>query len=346
MNTMTHSDSINNTEEVVEASFSLTKQLLKQHKAVLIAHYYTNPKLQKLADETGGIVSDSLEMARFGAQHPSDTLIVAGVHFMGETAKILSPDKRVFVIAPEATCSLDIGCPIESFKPFCESHPDRQVVVYANTSAAVKACSDWVVTSSIALDVVDYLSAKGEKILWAPDRHLGAYIQQQTEADMVLWKGSCIVHEEFKEKGIKQLKQLYPEAAVLVHPEAPLGVIALADVVGSTSQLLKAATKLNHSIMIVATDQGLLYKMQQAAPGKSFVIAPTGGQGATCRSCAHCPWMAMNTIQDLEQLLIRLQEKKDTASHEITLDKALIMKAKKPLQRMVSFKSSSTTINQ
>lgn len=233
------------------------KAQLRAKDAVLIAHYYTDPMIQELAEETGGIVSDSLEMARFGNNHNAETLIVAGVKFMGETAKILTPHKRVLMPTLEATCSLDIGCPADQFSAFCDQHPDRTVVVYANTSAAVKARADWVVTSSIALEVVDYLDSQGEKILWAPDKYLGNYVQKETGADMLLWDGSCIVHEEFKAKGIVDLKNIYPEAAVLVHPESPDSVVRLADVVGSTSQLIDAAMKLPNQKMIVATDQGI-----------------------------------------------------------------------------------------
>ena len=234
------------------------KAQLRAKDAVLIAHYYTDPMIQELAEETGGIVSDSLEMARFGNNHNAETLIVAGVKFMGETAKILTPHKRVLMPTLEATCSLDIGCPADQFSAFCDQHPDRTVVVYANTSAAVKARADWVVTSSIALEVVDYLDSQGEKILWAPDKYLGNYVQKETGADMLLWDGSCIVHEEFKAKGIVDLKNIYPEAAVLVHPESPDSVVRLADFVGSTSQLIDAAMKLPNQKMIVATDQGIL----------------------------------------------------------------------------------------
>ena len=275
------------------------KQQLIEKDAVLIAHYYTDPLIQALAEETGGVVSDSLEMARFGKSHSAQTLVVAGVKFMGETAKILTPEKRVLMPTLEATCSLDVGCPSDEFAAFCDQHPDRTVVVYANTSAAVKARADWVVTSSIALEVVDHLDSLGEKILWAPDKHLGTYVQKQTGADMLLWDGSCIVHEEFKAKGILDLKKVYPEAAVLVHPESPESVVDIADMVGSTSQLIAAAQKLPHRQMIVATDQGIFYKMQQAVPDKQLLIAPTGGNGATCRSCANCPWMGMNDLANL-----------------------------------------------
>ncbi len=304
--------------------------LLKQHNAVLIAHYYTDPEIQALAEETGGFVGDSLEMAKFGAQHPADTLIIAGVKFMGETAKILSPEKRVLMPTLEATCSLDLGCPIGPFNEFCNQHPERTVVVYANTSAAVKARADWVVTSSIAVEVIEHLQAKDEKIIWGPDKHLGAYIQNQTGADMLLWQGACIVHDEFKFQGLEKAMNLYPEAAVLVHPESPKKVVELADVVGSTSQLIKAAQTLPHQQAIVATDKGIFYKMQQAAPDKELIIAPTAGEGATCRSCAHCPWMKMNALQ----LLAGVFEAND---NEIFVESALAQKALLPLTKMVNF---------
>ncbi|MAY37393.1 MULTISPECIES: quinolinate synthase NadA [Spongiibacter] len=306
------------------------KTLLKARDAVLVAHYYTDPEIQSLAEETGGCVSDSLEMARFGRDHPASMLIVAGVKFMGETAKILSPEKTVLMPTLEATCSLDIGCPADEFAAFCDQHPDRTVVVYANTSAAVKARADWVVTSSIALDVVDHLDAEGEKILWAPDKHLGDYVRRETGADVLLWDGSCIVHEEFKAQGIIDLKTVYPETAVLVHPESPASVVELADVVGSTTQIINAARDLPNKQMIVATDQGIFYKLQQLVPDKEFIIAPTAGSGATCRSCANCPWMAMNALENLLDVL-------ENGGNEIHVDPALGEQAMKPLTRMLDF---------
>ncbi|MEO0442593.1 MAG: quinolinate synthase NadA [Pseudomonadota bacterium] len=310
------------------------KGLLKQHNAVIVAHYYTDPSIQALAEASGGCVSDSLEMARFGNHHPAQTLIVAGVKFMGETAKILTPEKRVLMPTLEATCSLDLGCPIDDFAAFCDQHPDREVVVYANTSAAVKARADWVVTSSIALQVVDYLDSEGKKIIWAPDKHLGDYVQRETGADLLLWDGACIVHEEFKARGIEELKAVYPDAAVLVHPESPQAVVEIADVVGSTSQLIQAAKDLPNEQLIVATDEGIFYKMQQLTPHKQLLIAPTAGSGATCRSCANCPWMAMNS---LEKIIHALEE----GSDEIFIDPELGKKAMKPLERMLAFKAQA-----
>ncbi|HKI75285.1 MAG TPA: quinolinate synthase NadA, partial [Pseudomonadales bacterium] len=309
------------------------KRLLAKQDAALVAHYYTDDAIQALAEETGGCVADSLEMARFGNRHSATTLVVAGVRFMGETAKILNPEKRILMPTLEATCSLDLGCPIEEFSAFCDQHPDRTVVVYANTSAAVKARSDWVVTSSNALEVVEYLMDQGETILWAPDKYLGRYIEEETGADMVMWDGSCIVHEEFKAQGLKDLMHVHPDAAVLVHPESPPGVIELATVVGSTTQLIRATRELPNEKFIVATDKGIFHSMRAKAPGKTFIEAPTSGRGATCRSCAHCPWMGMNTLEELERTL-------ESGHNEIFVDPEVGKRALVPLERMVSFANS------
>jgi quinolinate synthase len=275
------------------------KALLAERGAVLVAHYYVDGDLQDLALETGGCVADSLEMARFGRDHAAQTLVVAGVRFMGETAKILSPRKRVLMPDLEATCSLDLGCPPAEFAAFCDAHPDRKVVVYANTSAAVKARADWMVTSSCALAIVRHLHEQGQKVLWAPDKHLGRYIQEQTGADMLLWNGACIVHDEFKGLELELLRREHPDAMVLVHPESPRAVIEQADLVGSTSQLLKAVVDGGAKEYIVATDNGMFHRMRQLAPGKTLIEAPTAGKSATCKSCAHCPWMAMNATDGL-----------------------------------------------
>ena len=306
------------------------RRLLKARNAVMVSHYYVHPDLQDLAEETGGIVSDSLEMARFGRDHPAQTLVVSGVKFMGETSKILSPEKRVLMPDLDATCSLDLGCPIDEFSAFCDRHPDRTVVVYANTSAAVKARSDWVVTSSCALDIVGALKDKGHKILWAPDKHLGGYIQRQTGADMVFWSGSCIVHDEFKAFELEALKKEHPKAKVLVHPESPADVVALADAVGSTSGILKAASEMDAKVFIVATDNGMMHKLRTLNPGKLFIEAPTAGNSATCKSCAHCPWMAMNGLVGLAHVL-------ETGANEVHVDPALGLRARLPIDRMLAF---------
>lgn len=306
------------------------KRLLKEQNAVLVAHYYVHPDLQDLAEESGGCVSDSLEMARFGRDHSAQTVVVCGVRFMGETAKILNPEKLVLMPELEAECSLDLGCPPDEFTAFCDAHPDRTVVVYANTSAKVKARADWMVTSSIGLKIVEHLHAKGEKIIWAPDRHLGGYIQAQTGADMLLWQGSCLVHDEFKTAELIELKKQYPEAKLLVHPESPASVVALADVVGSTTQIIKAAQTMAANTFIVATDKGIFHKMKAAAPGKIFIEAPTAGNSATCKSCAHCPWMAMNGLANLAEVL-------ENHKNEIHVDPAVGLLAKRSIQRMLDF---------
>lgn len=307
-------------------------ELLKERNAVIVAHYYVDPDIQDLAHETGGFVSDSLEMARFGRDHEATTLVVAGVRFMGETAKILSPEKKVLMPTLKAECSLDLGCPPDEFEAFCNDHSDRTVVVYANTSVQVKALSDWVVTSSCALEIVSHLKDRGEKVLWAPDKHLGHYIEVNTGADMLLWQGACVVHEEFKAKALFDLKKVYPDAGVLVHPESPAAVVDIADAVGSTSAIIKAAETLPNDTFIVGTDRGIFHQLRKRNPGKRFIEAPTAGDGATCRSCAHCPWMAMNA---LENMAASLRE----GSNAIEVDPEIGKRAMLPLERMLAFQS-------
>lgn len=313
-----------------QAVMARAAELLRTRGAVLVAHYYVDGDLQDLALATGGIVADSLEMARFGRDHAAQTLVVAGVRFMGESAKILSPHKRVLMPDLEATCSLDLGCPPEAFAAFCDAHPDREVVVYANTSAAVKARAHWMVTSSCALAIVQHLKDQGKKVLWAPDRHLGHYIQAQTGADMLLWDGACIVHDEFKGLELELLRREHPGAQVLVHPESPASVVAQADVVGSTSQLLKAVVDGTAPAYIVATDNGILHRMRQLAPGKTLIEAPTAGNSATCKSCAHCPWMAMNALQGVVACL-------ETGSGEVQVPEPVRSQALGCIERMLDF---------
>lgn len=315
--------------EIDDLKARITEKL-RARNAVLLAHYYTDANLQALADETGGCVADSLEMARFGTTHDAETLVVCGVRFMGETSKILNPEKRVIMPDLGATCSLDEGCPADQFSAFCDAYPDHTVVVYANTSAEVKARSDWVVTSGIALPIIEHLASQGKKILWAPDRHLGSYVQRITGVEMVLWPGSCVVHEEFKSVALERLRRLHPDAAVLVHPESPEHVIEQADVVGSTTALIKAVKAMKNREFIVATDGGIFYKMQQMAPDKVLIEAPTAGEGATCVSCAHCPWMGMNSLQNLDRVL-------DSGENEIHIDPAIRERAVVPIQRMLDF---------
>lgn len=313
-----------------EALRAEIRALLERENAVLVAHYYTDAELQRLADETGGHVSDSLDMARFGHEHPASTLVVAGVRFMGETAKILNPEKRVLMPTLAAECSLDLGCPPEEFAAFCDANPERTVVVYANTSAAVKARADWMVTSGSAVDVVRHLADQGQKILWAPDKFLGDYVREQTGADMLLWNGACVVHEEFKGRELAELRAEHPQAKVLVHPESPPSVIAQADVVSSTSGLIEAVRTLPAREFIVATDKGIFHRMRQAAPDKLVIEAPTAGHSATCRSCAHCPWMAMNGLRSLAATL-------RSGANEVRVPPAIAARAVVPIKRLLDF---------
>jgi quinolinate synthase len=307
------------------------KRLLAERDAVLVAHYYVHPDLQDLAQAAGGTVSDSLEMARFGHEHKAKTIVVAGVRFMGETAKILNPEKRVLMPDLQAECSLDLATPADEFAKFCDEHPDRTVVVYANTSAAVKARADWMVTSSIAEKIVAHLHHQGKRILWAPDKHLGDYVQRVTGADMLMWNASCVVHDEFKAQQLEELKLKHPNAKVLVHPESPRGVIHLADAVGSTTGIIQAAERLGAKEYIVATDGGIIHQMKKRLPGVTFIEAPTAGKGATCQSCAHCPWMAMNGLGNLLETL------EGAPGHEVFVDPAIGKRARLPIERMLEF---------
>ena len=310
------------------------RRLLRERDAVLVAHYYVHPDLQDLAQATGGTVSDSLEMARFGHEHPARTIVVAGVRFMGETAKILNPEKTVLMPDLAAECSLDLATPGDEFAAFCDQHPDREVVVYANTSAAVKARADWMVTSSIAEKIVGHLHAQGKKILWAPDKHLGAYVEKVTGADMLMWNAACVVHEEFKAQQLEELKLAHPAAKVLVHPESPAAVIEMADAVGSTTGIIQAAERFaaqGTREFVVATDGGIIHQMRKRLPGVTFIEAPTAGKGATCQSCAHCPWMAMNGLFNLLETL------EGAPGHEIFVDPETARRAKVPIERMLAF---------
>tara|TARA_B100000767_G_scaffold183108_1_gene170959 strand:- start:88 stop:1068 length:981 start_codon:yes stop_codon:yes gene_type:complete len=311
-----------------------TKSLLKNNNAKIIAHYYVDELVQRLAEDTGGLVSDSLEMARYGAKQKESTLIVAGVKFMGETAKILSPDKKILMLDMEATCSLDTGCDYINFKKFCDDHPDREVVVYANTSAEVKSIADWVVTSSMAVSLIEHLTSLGKKLIWAPDKYLGNYILEKTGADMLLWDGSCIVHEEYKAIELKKMIREYPDSDVLVHPESPRSIIQMAHVVGSTTRLIEASKSSSKKYIIVATEKGIFYQMKKYSPEKIFLEAPTEGEGATCKSCGRCPWMNLNTVNKVLNVF-------KSKSNEIVLSHDIIAKAKTPIDRMVNFRSNN-----
>src|SRR3954464_1625998 len=310
------------------------RKLLVERDAVLVAHYYVHPDLQDLAQASGGTVSDSLEMARFGHEHKGSTVVVAGVRFMGETAKILNPEKKVLMPDLAAECSLDLATPADEFSAFCDLHRDREVVVYANTSAAVKARADWMVTSSIAEKIVAYLHAQGKKILWAPDKHLGSYVQKVTGAAMLMWNASCVVHDEFKSQQLEEMRATHPAAKVLVHPESPASVIEMADAVGSTTGIIQAAERFRAQgtrEFIVATDGGIIHQMRKRLPDVSFIEAPTAGKGATCQSCAHCPWMAMNGLHNLLETL------EGAPGHEVFVDRAIAERARLPIERMLEF---------
>ena len=310
------------------------KNILNDEDISLVAHYYTPIEIQVLAEETGGLVSDSLDMARFGNVSCSSTLLVAGVRFMGETAKILNPEKTVLMPNLNADCSLDLGCPPEEFRAFCDDNKDREVVVYANTSARVKAIADWMVTSGTAVDVVTHLHQQGKKIIWAPDKYLGDFVQRQTGADMLMWNGSCVVHEEFKAKELGKLVSITSDVEVLAHPESNSKVLDQADFVGSTTALIDYAKKSKAKNLIVATDKGIFYKMTKAAPDKNLIEAPTSGESATCKSCAACPWMSMNTILSLKQSII-------SQKNQIVVPPFIIEKARKPIEKLLEFASNN-----
>ena len=322
--------------ERINLKEKIKKQLVRQN-AVIVSHYYTDADLQLLADETGGCVSDSLDMARFGHESKAKTLIVCGVKFMGETAKILNPEKRILMPDLNANCSLDIGCPIDEFSKFCDEHPEHIVVVYANTSAEVKARADWMVTSGSAVDVIKHLTSNNKKIIWAPDKYLGDYVQKESGADMLIWQGSCIVHEEFKGKELKSLREKNPKAKVLVHPESPSSVIAQADMVGSTTAIINAVTEMDAKKFIVATDKGIFHKMKEAAKNKILIEAPTAGKGATCISCAHCPWMAMNSLKKLLYVL-------ETGENEFFVGKDIINNAKGSIEKLLKFTNNNERV--
>ena len=314
------------------------KKFLSENNAKLISHYYVDSEIQKITEDTGGCVADSLQMAKFGTQQKELNLIIAGVKFMGETAKILNPEKNIFVLDKDATCSLDESCSYASFKDYCDNYPDREVVVYANTSAKVKAIADWVVTSSIAIPVIESLVKSGKKIIWAPDKYLGSYIQDQTGIDMKIWDGSCVVHEEYKTLELKKLINKLDDCEVLVHPESPRSIIQLADVVGSTTKLINASKSSKSKNIIVATEKGIFYQMKKLSPEKNFYEAPTEGEGATCKSCGRCPWMNLNTLDKIKNIF--------STQNEITLDSETIIAAKKSINRMIDFEDQYFSKNQ
>lgn len=323
-------------EREAEASlFEKAKEAIKKHDVLLIAHYYTAPVIQRLAEETGGFIGDSLEMARVGKESEKQTVLVAGVRFMGETAKILSPEKTVLLPDMTAECSLDLCCKVEELKRMKQEHPNATVVAYANTSAEVKANSDWIVTSSLAVELGEYLKGRGEEILWVPDRHLGSYIANNSKSDVLCWPGRCIVHDSFDADGIQKQKEQYPDAKVLVHPESPAEVVALADCVGSTTQLLNFAKKDDAKRYIVATESGIFYKINQACPDKELIAAAVAPRDGASLEHPLCPWMGLNTLTKIIACLESTGAERK--AHEVEVDETIRVEALKPLQRMLDF---------
>lgn len=308
----------------IDSRLDLDREILrlkKEMNAVILAHYYQEGEIQDLAD----FVGDSLQLAQQAKATQADVIVFAGVHFMAETAKILNPEKLVLLPDLAAGCSLADGCPADKFAAFKAQHPDHFVVSYVNCSAAVKAMSDVICTSSNAAKLVSKIPAD-KKILFAPDQHLGRYVMKQTGREMVLWPGSCQVHEIFSEKKLQQLKVRYPEAKVLAHPECEERVLALADYVGSTKGILEYALKSPLKQFIVVTEAGIIHQMKKLAPEKEFIPAPPD---ANC-ACNECPYMKLNT---LEKLYLCMRDRKP----EITMPEALRQKALVPLERMLAW---------
>lgn len=291
------------------------RRIAKEKNAIIMAHYYTDGAIQDIAD----FVGDSLALAQYAAKTDADIIVMCGVNFMGETCKILCPEKKVLVLDTEAGCSLADSCKAEDLKKFKEEHPGYKVVTYVNTTAAVKALSDVVVTSSNASKVVNSF-AKDEKLIFGPDKNLGAYINETSGRNMLLWNGGCHVHARFNADDIKHLKTQYPEAKVLVHPECPLEIRELADEINSTVGLINYSIKSSSKEFIVATECGVLYKMRAASPDKKFIYAASENV---------CEYMKLNTIEKLYSALVN-------ETPEIIVDSELAEEAVRPINKMLS----------
>ncbi len=303
-------------------------RLRREKNAVILAHYYQDGEIQDLAD----FVGDSLDLSRKAMSTDADMIVFCGVRFMGEVAKILSPDKIVVIPDAEAGCSLEESCQPEEFRRFRTANPDHLAVTYINCSADIKALSDVIVTSSNAETIVRQLPAD-RPILFAPDRHLGSYIARKTGREMTLWPGSCIIHEQFSEKQLRQLKIRHPQAKVAAHPECPDSVVALADFVGSTRQILDYVLQDSGREFIIATEPHIIHQMTKAAPEKTFIPAPGADGGC---SCSDCPFMAKNTLEKLYLALVN-------AAPSLHLDEELRRAAKKSLDRMLEMSVSIPT---
>lgn len=301
-------------------------RLRKEKNAVILAHYYQKPELQDLAD----FVGDSLELSRIAAETDADVIAFCGVKFMAETAKILSPDKIVVLPDLDAGCSLEDSCPPDKFAAFRAQHPDHIALTYINCSTEVKALSDIIVTSSSAEKILSQIPAD-QKIIFGPDKHLGGYLQRKLGREMLLWPGVCIVHEAFSETELLKLKAQYPDAPVAAHPECPAHIIDHADMVGSTSAILKFAKETPSEVVIVATEPHIIHQMEKAVPEKTFIGAP--GADGNC-NCNICPYMALNTMEKLYVALRDLEPR-------IELDEELRLQAKKSLDRMLEMASGT-----
>ncbi|HON02020.1 MAG TPA: quinolinate synthase NadA [Paludibacteraceae bacterium] len=295
-------------------------KLRKDKNAVIMAHFYQEPDIQDIADHVG----DSLALAQWAAQTDADIIVLCGVHFMGETAKILNPQKKVLIPDMNAGCSLADSCPADAFEEFVKSHPDYTVISYVNTSAAVKALTDVVVTSTNAKKIVESFP-KEEKIIFAPDKNLGNYINSITGRQMLLWNGACHVHEQFSVQKLVELKKKYPEALVLAHPECTKPLLMLADFIGSTQALLNFATSSDKKFFLVATESGILHEMQKKNPDKQFIPVPPND--STC-ACNECNFMRLNTLEKVYQCLLN-------ESPEILVEEEIRQKAVKPILRML-----------
>ena len=299
--------------------FAAIEDLKTELNAVILAHYYQDPEIQDIAD----FIGDSLQLARAAAQTNADVIVFAGVHFMAETAKILNPDKLVLLPDIDAGCSLADSCPPDQFAAFKAAHPDHLVISYINCSAEIKAMSDIICTSSNAVKIVEQIP-KDQPIIFAPDRNLGRYVMEQTGREMLLWQGSCIVHETFSERRIVELKTTHPEAEAIAHPECETSILRHASYIGSTAALLNYCQKSSSQEFIVATEPGIIHQMQKLAPGKQFIPAPAQNN---C-NCNECPFMRLNT---LEKLYLAMKNR----TPEITMSEDIRIAALKPMQRML-----------
>lgn len=300
--------------------FSEIKRLKSEKNAVIMAHYYQNAEIQEIAD----FIGDSLALAQQAAKTSADIIVICGVHFMGETAKIIMPDKKVLVPDMEAGCSLADSCPADKFEEFVKAHPDHMVISYVNTTAAVKSLTDIVVTSTNAMYIINSLP-KDQKIIFGPDKNLGNYINMITGRNMLLWDGACHVHERFSVSKIIELKKQHPDAKIIAHPECKRVILELADFVGSTSSLIKYAQRSDYSEFIVATEWGVLHEMKRTCPGKSFIPAPPDDNICGCNECSY---MKLNTLEKLYKCL-------KNESPEIMISEDIREKAYRPIKRML-----------